>query len=424
MKTKHLILSILSFGSLASYAQLTIDAEFRPRTEYRNGFKKLVGENQDPAFFTSQRTRFNVGYKTDKYTFYTSFQDIRTWGDANQLNENTSSLALHQAWAKVKLNKDIDIKLGRQEISYDDQRFMGSVGWAQQARSHDALLIKYNKNGYTADAGFAYNQESQKLIGNDYNLNKNYKTMQYLWLNKNWGDLETSVLFLNNGLQSFMNYDDTKGEIIDKQKTNFSQTIGTHIKYKVSDEIKLNANAYYQTGNDRIGSDLSAHLIGLEINYKPKESKWFAGLGFEQQSGNAYDTKPGENNAFSPLYGTNHKFNGWMDYFYVGNHNNSVGLNDLYIKAGTKLGEKSSIVLVAHNFTAHKEAFKGIDKNFGQEIDLAYTHKVSKDVTLQAGYSHLIQDKGLKFIQANNSDNTNNWAWMMLTIKPTLFKGK
>ncbi len=36
--------------------------------------------------------------------------------------------------------------------------------------------------------------------------------------------------------------------------------------------------------------------------------------------------------AFTPLYGTNHKFNGWMDYFYVGNHGSSIGLQDINAK--------------------------------------------------------------------------------------------
>jgi hypothetical protein len=33
--------------------------------------------------------------------------------------------------------------------------------------------------------------------------------------------------------------------------------------------------------------------------------------------------------SFNSLYGTNHKFNGWVDYFYVGNHAESIGLVDI-----------------------------------------------------------------------------------------------
>ena len=43
-------------------AQLDVNAVLRPRTEYRHGYKTLVGGSDDPAFFTSQRTRLNVAW--------------------------------------------------------------------------------------------------------------------------------------------------------------------------------------------------------------------------------------------------------------------------------------------------------------------------------------------------------------------------
>jgi hypothetical protein len=57
--------------------------------------------------------------------------------------------------------------------------------------------------------------------------------------------------------------------------------------------------------------------------------------GYEYLSGNSYN-KTDKVYAFEPFYGTNHKFNGFMDYFYVGNHINSVGLHDAWLKYGYK----------------------------------------------------------------------------------------
>ncbi|MFV0539613.1 MAG: hypothetical protein ACK5MZ_00040 [Aestuariibaculum sp.] len=84
--------SIIGF---TGFAQLTIDAELRPRFEYRHGYKSLFPDNAEPAAFVSQRTRLNTGFIKDKYSFYLSLQDVRVWGDAAQLSEN--SLAVHQA---------------------------------------------------------------------------------------------------------------------------------------------------------------------------------------------------------------------------------------------------------------------------------------------------------------------------------------
>lgn len=418
MKIKQITLALLALGSLNSYAQLTMDAEFRPRTEYRHGFGNLASDDADAAFFTSQRSRINVKYNTDKYNFYLSLQDVRVWGDVGQLSENGNSLAIHQAWSKINLSEDFALKAGRQEIAYDDQRIFGNVGWAQQARSHDALLMKYSKDGLKLDLGFAFNQMGQGLEGTEYLIPNNYKTIQYLWANKTWDNFSGSVLILNNGLQSIPLI--ANGDI----ETYFSQTIGTHFKYKVNERLKFVGNVYFQTGKDKTDRDVSAHLFGLEANYKAEDSKLDYGLGFEMQSGNAYDGDASENSAFTPFYGTNHKFNGLMDYFYVGNHMNSVGLVDIYAKLGVKLKDKSKITAMVHQFSTAEDISADADRQLGTEIDLVYAHKLNADITIKAGYSHMIASEGMQDLKGVNYDNTNNWAWMMLVVKPKLFAGK
>ncbi|MGB0869223.1 MAG: alginate export family protein [Flavobacteriales bacterium] len=417
MKTKQITLAALAMLSFNSFAQLSIDGEFRPRTEYRHGFKQLATDDADAAFFTSQRTRLNAGYKTEKYDFHLSFQDTRIWGDAGQLNENPFSLSIHQAWSNIHLSKKFDLKLGRQEIAYDDQRIFGNVGWAQQARSHDAAIVKYKNDGLNMDLGLAFNQNQAGLEGTNYQIGNNYKSLQYLRVNKAWDNFEGSVLVLNNGLQNLTNSPEEDYE------TFYSQTIGTHFKYKLNESLKFTGNVYFQTGKDRADRDVSAHLFGLEASYKEKDSKLNYGLGFEMQSGNAYDENT-KNNAFTPFYGTNHKFNGLMDYFYVGNHGNSVGLVDLYGKIGFKLKDKSQITAMAHYFTSAEDINADGDRDLGTEIDLVYSHKLNADVTIKAGYSHMLASDGLAALRGGNADNTNNWGWLMLVVKPKLFTSK
>jgi len=409
---KNLLIAILVLISVQSFAQLTISGELRPRAEYQNGYKTLNADGVDAALSVSQRTRLNTKYVTDDYTFFLSFQDVRVWGDVKQLAENNNSLALHQAWGQVKFNPNFSVKLGRQEIIYDDSRMFGNVGWAQQGRSHDAAIFKFGNENYKLDLGFAYNQDTDKTtLGTDYSVN-NYKAMQYAWFHKDWSNVKASFLFLNNGLIS-----DPTANI------NYSQTLGTHLKFKAASNLNVAVNAYLQTGKDKSDNDLSAYLVGLDLGYKAS-SKVNFGLGFEMQSGNDNATIGDKNKAFTPFYGTNHKFNGFMDYFYVGNHGNSVGLVDIYAKIKTKLGEKSSLTAFVHNFSAQAEMANGADKQLGTEIDLVYGHKLNKDVSIGAGYSQMLASKGLESLQGNFTGNGNNWAWLMLTIKPTLFSSK
>ncbi|XRE44979.1 hypothetical protein ACIVBQ_003183 [Tenacibaculum discolor] len=410
MKTSKIIIALLFFATTTTFAQLTIDAELRPRAEYRHGFKTLFPDNANPALFVSQRTRLNTTYKTEKLNFYVSFQDVRVWGDVPQLNTaDNSGLSVHQAWGKILLDPNFSVKLGRQEVIYDDSRIFGNVGWAQQARSHDMAMLKYKKDSFKFDVGLAFNQSKENLTGTNLTTPNTYKAMQYAWLHKDWSDFSGSFLFLNNGMQS-------------PNGLKYSQTIGTHLTAK-KNKFTIAANLYYQFGNDVLDRDLNAYLLGLEAMFKASE-KAKIGLGVELQSGNDYNTPADENNAFTPFYGTNHKFNGFMDYFYVGNHINSVGLLDLYAKANFKLNSKSGLTAFVHNFSAAADINNSVSNQLGTEVDIVYGYKFTKDIGFKAGYSHLFPSEGMEVLKGNSDDNTNNWAWVMVTIKPTLFTSK
>ena len=410
MKLNRIFTILFTLIATLTYSQLKVDAELRPRVEYRHGFKTLFPDNADAALFTSQRTRLNIAHSIEKLNFYVSVQDVRVWGDVPQLNNSDNNgLSLHQAWAEILLDANYSLKLGRQEIIYDDSRIFGNVGWAQQARSHDLALFKYKKGVFKANLGLAFNQSKENLTGTNLTTPNTYKAMQYVWLHKDWNSFSGSFLFLNNGLQS-------------PDGLKYSQTIGTHLKTK-QNNLQLAANLYYQFGNDVVNNDLSAYLLGLEANYKLND-KTTVGLGTELQSGNDYDVAAGENNAFSPLYGTNHKFNGFMDYFYVGNHANNVGLFDIYAKANFKLNPKSSLTAFVHNFSAAADINATVSKQLGTEIDLIYAYQYTKEIGFKAGYSQMFASEGMEVLKGNFDNNTNNWGWVMVTVKPTLFTSK
>lgn len=399
-------------------AQLAIDAELRPRFEYRHGFKTLFPNNEDPAVFVSQRTRLNTNYEIDKLSFYLSLQDVRIWGDVPQLNSSDKNgVGIHQAWGKIKLDPTFFLKVGRQEIIYDDHRIFGDVGWAQQARSHDAARVEYNNAGLKIDLGFAFNQSDENLTGNTLTTPGTYKSIQYLWAHNEWNKFSASFLFLNNGLQFI---DDINSN---NNQTRYSQTLGTHLNYKANN-LKLTSNLYYQFGKDIANNDLNAYLISLEGNYKIA-AKSTLGLGVELISGNDNGSPSNqENKAFTPLYGTNHKFNGLMDYFYVGNHTNSVGLLDIYANAKVALNEKSNVNIALHNFSAAAEIGPNSEKQLGTELDIVYAYKLQKEIGISGGYSHLFASQGIETIKGNSDGNINNWGWIMLTINPILFSNK
>lgn len=165
---------------------LSFDADFRARFDYKHGFNNLFPDDAKPAAYVNQRTRLNIDYQAEKIRLFVALQDVSVWGDTRQIlpvNGN-DSFALFQAWGHVQLNENWSTKVGRQVISYDDQRIFGGLDWAMQGRFHDAAIFKYKKYDFMLDIGGAFSKEKERNEGNDYRIQGffTYKAMQYAYL--------------------------------------------------------------------------------------------------------------------------------------------------------------------------------------------------------------------------------------------------
>lgn len=414
-----LVYILLLLTSVSITAQtLEIDADVRARFEYRHGYNNLFPNDADPAAFVNQRTRLNIGYKAEKLQLFIAVQDVSIWGDTRQILpiDGNDSFSLFQAWAQLQLNENWSTKLGRQVISYDDQRIFGGLDWAMQGRFHDAAIIKYKKDDLMIDIGGAFSQENARNDGNEFNIQGffTYKSMQYAYLKKSWEKSSASFLFLNTGFQNFTG---DANDIADG--VSYRQTTGFYFKFPIQN-INFAGSAYYQFGEVNATTDLAAYQLSLEGTYKT--NKILYGLGVEILSGTNQDGDS-KNKSFFPLYGTNHKFNGFMDYFYVGNHANNVGLNDFYAKAVFTTGEKSNLLIKGHYFASNADLLGDADKYLGTEVDLVYTQNLMKSVKLNVGYSHMFASESMSLIKGGRpSDNMNNWGWVQIIIDPNLFK--
>ena len=161
-----------------------IMAQYRVRPEFRHGYKTLSADTSKTAFFITQRVRLIFDYKNKNLRIYMSAQDIRTWGDEEPLKD-IPGLSVNELWAELSLKNNFSLKIGRQELVYDDHRLLGNADWNNATRSHDALLLKYtNKtNRIYWHTGAAFNQNGEPIFGTKYTLN-NYKFLAFSWFKK------------------------------------------------------------------------------------------------------------------------------------------------------------------------------------------------------------------------------------------------
>jgi hypothetical protein len=508
-----LLTGITCFCFTETKAQFSLTGQIRTRSEYRNGLGTLNPIDAKAAFFTSQRTRLTFGYKWERVTFQAAAQDVRVWGqDASSIsNADGNKLMLHEAWAdvvlanmadttfKFRLIENLSLKIGRQELLYDDSRLLGNLDWLQQARRHDAVVLKAMHKGWQVDIGGAFNQNTDAFgyTGTGYapanvpqfvagskgglvempagfvptngkggapkvnnapstnGMNQQYKSMQFLYVSRKFGQTKFAGLFLkddfgNYALDSVGNA--TAGYVYGR---NYRKGEGTNSRYtygllltktmgnaSAGFKTVLTAGAYFQSGKNRDGRDLNAQHYTAMLSFQ--KGNFSFGPGFDYLSGNnatggganaRFTDASTTDNRFDPLYGTPHKFWGFMDYFYVGTGAPMQGLNNGYLKA-KYTANTLSIGLDYHYFATAKmqntlatdaKPNTQLDKYLGSEIDLLVNYNLNKFTTLEFGYSVMFANNNLEYNKLGSFDKTNHtptWAYLMINIRPDFFYTK
>ena len=415
------MLIVMVLGGTTFAQEVNANLQLRPRYEYRNGFKGLMPDTELPTSFVSQRSRLNLNFKQEKISAKLTLQNVRTWGDVKTTTTNDKNgIILFEAWGQYQFDENWSTRVGRQVISYDNQRIFGEIDWLQQGQSHDAAVVSYKKGKHQLDFGAALNADSEDLFRNLYTTN--YKNMQYAWYHTDFSNFQMSLLALNTGFQ-YEQPATTNLEI------DYIQTFGTFLKYK-KNKLDADLSLYAQTGKGKLTSNnttVNAYNVGVNINYAvTNEVK--AGLGYEYLSGKDQTDTENIIKSFNPIFGTNHAFNGFMDYFYVGNHANSVGLNDLTLKLDFPI-KKVNLSIAPHVFSAPNKIVSGgveQDSYLGTEVDVTAVYKVYKDITLIAGYSQMFASDSMVVLKGGTglNDATNNWAYLMVNINPQVFSTK
>lgn len=424
---KQLAIALAMMATLPTMAQseygdITVDAQIRARGEYRNGQGSLREEGVRPATFINERARLGIGWERGNLSMKIGAQHTGVYGDTPQTNK-TGDVSLNEAWAKMRFGASghYFAQLGRQVLSYDDERIFGGLDWATTGRSHDVLRLGYEGDNNTLHAIFAYNQKAENHHDNDYTGNiAGYKTMQSLWYHYNSKSvIQASLLFMNIGVE---------GSDGNSHVTRCMQTFGTHLTANAGG-INASLSAYYQTGRNQANQKVGAYMIGANVKYNAG-TKWTVGIADDILSGNDDDTKSDESHVFDVLYGTHHKFYGTMDYF-NGAALRKRGLNDLNAMVAFKASNKVDMNATLHYFSSPNNIAYVEDgkeekaKSLGSELDLQLNWKVQKFITVQAGYSFMAATKALNAVQGSgNYKSWQDWGWVSININPRLFTSR
>ncbi|TRX40848.1 alginate export family protein [Flavobacterium restrictum] len=450
-------LTVLGYNNTS--AQLTATGQIRERTEIKAGQGTLQKKGEKAALFNSQRTRLNLGFTGYRFKIYTSIQDVRVWGqDASSINRTTTEanngILVHEAWAEVSLIdtistiQNLSLKMGRQEISYDDQKVLGGLDWLQQGRRHDAIVLKYANKGWIADFGAAFNQNKELAVGTVYTgtnpaygagtnaIGTMYKSFQYAYVDKKFFFGDISFLFFKDDFNKYTTVTSGTPAVTSKvygEGVWSRNTTGIYFNTNPTRKINLTGSFYHQGGHDKDGRSLSANLASISSTVQLGR-KLFVGPGIDYLSGDDGTktvTATSENNRFDPLYGTPHKFWGGMDYFYAANGFGKQGLLNYFFKMKYNAKDNLTLLLDIHGFEAANTLSNGtggkLNSYLGTEVDMVVKYNLTKMINLEAGYMFMKATNSMASVAVKNVANADlspDFAYISLNIKPNFLAKK
>lgn len=458
-KSLFLGIALTALSQNEAKAQFTATGQIRERTELRAGQGTLQKEGDKAALFNSQRARLNIGFTGYRFKVFMALQDVRVWGqDASSINRTTTEanngILLHEAWGEIMLNdtistvQNLSLKIGRQEISYDDQKVLGGLDWLQQGRRHDAIVFKFANEGWIADVGAAFNQNKEGNTGTVYNgvptaygagtngIGTMYKSFQYAYLGKKFSFGDISFLFFKDDFNKYTSVTSGTPAVTTKvygEGVWSRNTTGFYFNTNPTRKINIAGSLYHQGGHDKDGRSVSANLASITSTLQVGR-KLFVGPGIDYLSGTDGTkavTATSQSNLFDPLYGTPHKFWGSMDYFYAANGFGKQGLLNYFFKAKYNMRDNLTLQIDVHGFQSANTLSNGtggeLDSYLGTEVDMLVKYNLTKMINIEAGYSVMKATNSMASAAVKNVTNPDlspQFAYVMLNIKPNFLAKK
>lgn len=408
---QSLILLLLITLCNTLFGQFSISSEFRTRFEYRDGYKKIASINDNSASSISQRTRLFFNYENENLKLVFAPQDVRIWGD-EQLSSSTGvygddySLSLFEAYSDIKITDSLWIKIGRQQMVYDNQRILAARNWNQNGLAYDAVLLKFKYNKWNFHLAGSWNSATEK---NNLYLPERIKSLNFLWINKKINDKTNfSLMHIASGATQT---DST-------ERVFFTQTSGMYFETEFG-AFKLSGDCFYQFGKNNQLQNVNAFLFDFETAFIVNKISPSIGISYMSGDNNLPNNS---DKMFNNLYGARHSFFGHIDYFSNSSSStNYGGLADYFGKLNFKLSKKIQLNEVAHYFQLSETNMNTpSDKNLGFENDFQLKYKFNDWGELQCEYCFFLPTNSLKTIQNVQNEKFSQFFYVQLCINPSI----
>lgn len=405
-------------------SEFNMSLEYRPRAEYRQGYRSLPEQDSDASFFISHRARINVDYHTEKFLFHTTLQDIRIWGDTDP-RASSGKAQFYEFYVQPKINKNLSVRIGRQRILYDNQRLFAENNWRQAGGQHDAVRFMYKKENLDIDVIGAYNQNEAAEFGNSFNIDWDiYRAMA-----ANFIKYKLNNHFTLTAINIADEYTDPSTNNV---KGYWKFTNGGRLTYQTND-LSFTMASYYQWGKIESGKKHNAYYLEPEIKWVSSPT-YSIKLGAQIFSG---DTNKNDNvsTSFLAQYGAFHRHNGGMDYTQkTVRTNEHEGIVNPYITQDFTFNSKFSLNWQSHLLGSQTQltetvnsTTKKLNKFYAWENDFRFFYKPNNYTKIELAHLFLLPADSISAIDIGKDGDTNkiaqftylviNWTPNLLNIR-------
>lgn len=308
---------------------------------------------------------------------FNSFDNNRT---AYPVVADPDVAQINRAWVKYSGFMNTELKVGRQAINLDNQRFIGTVGWRQNDQTFDAINVK-NMSLDNLTLQYSYIDNVNRIFDGTTPPD-NLESVSHLAR----AQYKFSDALIATAYGYWFDFDNAAALS--------NETYGVRLTGAtlVSENVKLAYEVEYAQQSDHGDNTANYDADYYHIAPTLKIGSFGLGLGYEVLEGDG-------TNSFKTPLATGHKFNGWADKFLSTPAN---GLEDKYISAQYSFKDYDMAFLNGVKIKAAYHDFDGDEAgDYGDEINLAISRNFKID---QNDYPFKNINLLLKFADYNAED--------------------
>jgi hypothetical protein len=424
-----------------AFSQWDIGGQFRVRYEVKENagyvpnrdFTRNLDNSNDDLLL---REKIHVGYTPVNWlNLFVEGRDASAHGDKRNPNPDADAFDLHQAFVSFGDPKNFPLlaKVGRQELIYGDERFIGIGDWSNTGRSFDAAKLRFENETVWVDA-FA----GRVIIPYDrhFNVANDYDWFSGIYASSRtlvpWQETQLFFLSRNVGAQAT----NAVGNGVPGTPTTARDiyTVGARVKslpgklsgWDYSAEVARQFGSVNQSNTRRDLQAMAADLMG-GFTWSKAFGAPRLGAGYTYASGDSNSTD-GKSETFEALFGTNHKFYGLMDLWGLRNIHSGRMVGSIKPFQQLTLSTEYHLIWLADTHDLfYPESGSGRSGNgygrnpqfnrfVGSELDFLADYPVTPFLSLQAGYGHFFIGEYIRqsvnSVPANGGGVDADWIYL------------